>query len=428
MSRVVPAGMMNDPDFMSILKEKARTSAPSETDSASSSVSVSSSVSSPTQPKVSSTSETTQAAKKTRQKKFKGAARIIDKYDPNMIPDIERRLTDRRESRDEAARLYRGNTGGETVQAPPSSIFSNFSVADMLKTWQFYVTVALVILVGVIIVRRQKMIRQLGISYALVAELPFLLPVCSIISGTPVKQLQGEIRQFELGIHPRQTPTTLPSDLVQSISRADEQVQAKPAEPTAALPHRDEHAERVDSLLDEVFGERESQQAPIIDDDENEEEHPSATPDDTDDSDKGRTRVTVVEEHTTDQAQPETNNDDSLGSDPEKSSTGESESTSTESESDSVDDDDDDDVSTSSSVSKAKPDDAPPSQPTVTTVQTKISPKSPATKPTRSRPRATTKKPDPLPASTSTVQPHIEPPKKKSRTLRLNLDDDDDSK
>lgn len=259
MSRVVPAGMLNDPDFKQVLKEKARTSAPSETETESSAAASlsASSVSTPaTQSTQTRTPPRTSRHRKRSAKASSGAARIVDPYDPNMIPDIERRLRDRRENREEAARLYRQDAGAPPTALPPPpepSFIESLNPLEILKSWKFYAVVFVAVLVMVIMVRRGSMVRRLGISYALAAELPVLLPLWSILGGVPAQQMQGEVRQFRLGVHPLQLSSCLPDDDNAKATATTPGATHEPqvTEVTPPDPHQ-QHLEHVNLIVDEA--------------------------------------------------------------------------------------------------------------------------------------------------------------------------------
>jgi len=220
MSRVVPVDMFNDPDFKEVLKEKARRTAPSESSitGSESSLPVASESSSHSQPHRRSSKKQTHKSTADRERQarlFNAArnpARIIDPYDPDMIPQIERRVHDRRRRREEASRIYRPDPADEQAQAQqdPTTALANSLGLPPWMTWKMYLAIAFAVFVLIILLKRSLMVRKLGISYAFAAELPFLSSIMSGLSGVPAQQMVGEIRQFDAGIHPVLRPAQLP--------------------------------------------------------------------------------------------------------------------------------------------------------------------------------------------------------------------------
>lgn len=210
MTRAVPVEMLGDPDFLNILKEQARKSAPdSGTEAESESVRTDEEATSekPAPPPTTTTKE--KRASRRRQEQLTKAAtnpaRIMDPHDRELIPQIERRVADRRERKERASQIYRreiegvGGTGSTAAAATKNIIFG-----VELPEWfgaKMYFAATLAVFILLILLKRNNMARKLGFTYALVAELPFLGGLLSGFSGVPAQQMFNEIRQFEQGVH-----------------------------------------------------------------------------------------------------------------------------------------------------------------------------------------------------------------------------------
>lgn len=72
--------------------------------------------------------------------------------------------------------------------------------------WKWGALIATVGVVVFIVVFRWRMIRDLGVSYAIASMFPWLGGVCSAVSGVPRNQLHGEIAAYQSGVHPILNP------------------------------------------------------------------------------------------------------------------------------------------------------------------------------------------------------------------------------
>lgn len=215
MTRAVPVEMLGDPDFLNILKEQARKSAPdSGTDESEyysqESKTLTSNETPPPPPPPKTKRGKQHRENKRRQERLTKAAMnpacIIDPHDRELIPQIERRIADRQERKDQASRIYRR----EPVEEP--TVSKNVIFGIEMPEWfglKMYVVATLVVFILLIVLKRNLMTRKLGFTYALVAELPFLAAFLSGFSGVPAQQMIGEIKQFERGIHPVLNPNPL---------------------------------------------------------------------------------------------------------------------------------------------------------------------------------------------------------------------------
>ena len=167
LSRAVPVDMLNDPDFNSILKEKARNSAPSEE-----------SVSEYQQVEEVKPKKSSRKRGKSRKERLFDAARnpakLLDPYDRDMVPNLENRT-----------RLHNQEELSSYTQMFPQQ-----------WSWNVYALLGLLLFITMILVKRWKLVSSLGISYGLGAELPFLSGFLCIFAGVTQDEFRAKISNF----------------------------------------------------------------------------------------------------------------------------------------------------------------------------------------------------------------------------------------
>lgn len=180
MQRIVPADLLKDKSFSKMVKTAVKESAPSESESLGNVV---------------------------RQKKRRGGvsdeakrqlfdaannpARLLDRNDPGLLPDIERRAYDR------------FGQGGDPAQAPFD--WQDRILAFIQHPKGIVLGVALAVCMYVYVTERE-IVQKLGFSYGAAATFPFLAGLFGLFAGVPSEQMLREIGEFRLGMHILQRP------------------------------------------------------------------------------------------------------------------------------------------------------------------------------------------------------------------------------
>lgn len=182
MSRIVPNDMLDDPEFQRIVQEKIAESAPSDASS-----------------EREHHSNKQQRNKKTARRLARAAtqpANLVQADDPDMIPALEHR--------------YANPPGdGQTVVQEQQQ---QQQLKELLRrhALKLATVTGIILFFAYIYLRRQLMARELGVTYAIAAEFPFLANAMTLFSGVPAVQIRGEIAQYEAGAHPIQIRAELP--------------------------------------------------------------------------------------------------------------------------------------------------------------------------------------------------------------------------
>lgn len=180
LARAVPVSMFNDPDFKELLHSTA-TNAASEEGSAS--------LSDMRPPKHRMHRKKAKAPEKREDILTDAAtrpARLVKRYDNDMIPDLEARTQSIRDRRAGGS-----DTHGEATHR------------HNIPVW-LIVTCACITLTCLFTAKNLTIIRELGFSYALANDFPFMSGLFAVFAGIPGDQMRGELRQYRSGRHPIQ--------------------------------------------------------------------------------------------------------------------------------------------------------------------------------------------------------------------------------
>lgn len=220
LSRAVPKDLLEDETFRATLREKASTV------DISSSASDNGGVSDETMRRL------TEAATSPK--------RVVPEGDSDLVPHLEHRATNiaRRRGGGAAATIVKKKSTSIDRNSPlaTASDPSSTTLLPSVVTWQVAVAGSLGLLLLIIIVRRWQMVKALGLTHALAAELPALTSVFALLGGTSVEHMRLVIRQFDSGIHPsalRYTPLQLlPPQLTQQEQAPQQAAPPPPQQPS----------------------------------------------------------------------------------------------------------------------------------------------------------------------------------------------------
>lgn len=176
---MLPADMLKDVDFTTLLKEKARNTAPSDSEASGSAASAS------TSEKTHKRTKTPKSKSSSRENRLAKAAaqsvRLVDPSDPDMNPQLEHRV--RRQDLPP-----RQNVDGKHWSE---------HVAGFAKSWPGICSGGIVLFFVYIGVKQRHLVRAHGFSHALVAEFPALLNIVSVLTNIPASRISRIIAEFD---------------------------------------------------------------------------------------------------------------------------------------------------------------------------------------------------------------------------------------
>lgn len=216
-SRAVPTDLLTDPDFQRVLKEKAKESVPSSSESESL-----------VQGGYAEESGVRRKHRKTERRLAKAAQQGVQLLVPSQHP----------------------------VLIPGPSSPTHFEWRELV-TWKTGAVGAVMLFFAYISAKQRSIVHRLGFVYGIAAEFPVLAFILSAMSGIPAQQMAGEIQQFRLGVHPIQRPGILP-DIGHNVHQqppAQEQPTAAnipfspPPGQTRDIPNEEETREDVIEML-----------------------------------------------------------------------------------------------------------------------------------------------------------------------------------